>query len=295
MKHHYYTALFILFVVIVVSITTISCGDGTTEPEDTDAPVIVAGPTVIALDSSATISWTTNEPADSRVSWDTTTALSNETSNTTLTLEHEIMLTDLSPATKYLYQVTSTDEAGNSTSSEAGLSLITKHNFSTATAAGWNNFESHAYEVADTLFAFAIGLNATIPDGFNGAGWTKGRLGNVQSSVEHFEIGISIDSTDLEIRAGLSFALNAVERFEESILYARYFHDQNIAWTFPHDTTVTTNDLILLLAINYFNIADFDSSLFFVQILNPLFDADVSLPEGRGELFAEIERLKGII
>ena len=82
-----------LSLLIAAVITIFSCDDGGTDPPvetDTDAPVITSGPIVIATDSSALISWVTDEPSDSKVVWDTTSSLSNEKINTSLTTSHSV-------------------------------------------------------------------------------------------------------------------------------------------------------------------------------------------------------------
>ena len=85
----------------------------TLESSDNVAPVIVAGPFVSSLtDSEVTISWMTDEPAVSGVSL-------NDGSkyyvyrDESLSIEHEVRITGLSPATPYSYTVSSTDAAGN--------------------------------------------------------------------------------------------------------------------------------------------------------------------------------------
>ena len=171
----------------------------------------------------------------------------------------------------------------------------TKHNYRTSITEGWKLFESGEYHSADSLFTLSLPLSDLNAESFSGGGWSKGRLGDSDGAIADFTLGIIADSANIEILAGIAFAYNASERFEESIVYALDIVEKDTIWTFPHDTSVTTNDLILLLAINYFNIADFDSSLFYVQILNPSFEADISTPEGRSELFSEIERLRSYI
>ena len=303
MKHYNYSVFFNLLIVFTLSVTTISCEDGSTDPPietDTDAPVITSGPTVVALDSSALISWKTDEQSDSKVVWDTTSSLSNEKIDTSLTTFHLVELTDLSPNTLYRYKISSTDASGNEITSDDLSDFSTKHSYQSALTEGWNFFESGEYHSADSLFSLSIPLSGLNAESFNGRGWSKGRLGNSDGAIDDFISGIIIefltdDSTNIEMRAGIAFAYNAAERFEESIVYALDIVEKDTVWTFPHDTSVTTNDLLLLLAINYFNIADFDSSLFYVQILNPSFEADISIPEGRSELFSEIERLRSFI
>lgn len=67
--------------------------------------------------TTATITWTTNEPADSRVEYGSDTNYGSTVSDTNLVTSHSITLTGLSPDTTYHYRVSSRDAAGNSASS----------------------------------------------------------------------------------------------------------------------------------------------------------------------------------
>ena len=80
----------------------------------------IAPPTISGLSASsigtstATITWTTNEIADSVVHFGTDPAsITQTTSNSALVTSHSIGLGGLTPNTTYYYRVTSTDAAGN--------------------------------------------------------------------------------------------------------------------------------------------------------------------------------------
>jgi len=98
-------------------------GDGTpTPPEDTTAPIISELSAIDTTTTSTMITWVTDEPADSKVWYDTVTPLvvTNLTpmeSSSDLVLNHEIGLFSLNPSTAYYYLVSSTDAVGNTTSS----------------------------------------------------------------------------------------------------------------------------------------------------------------------------------
>ncbi len=77
--------------------------------------------------NSATITWTTNENANSTVLYSTIASnLSSSSESTTLTTSHSITLTGLSASTKYYYKVRSYDRAGNQNTS------TTTYNFTTS-------------------------------------------------------------------------------------------------------------------------------------------------------------------
>ncbi len=85
---------------------------------DTTAPVIsaIASSTEV---TTATISWTTNENANSTINYGLTADYGLATTTDIFETGHTIVLADLNPSTAYHYQVVSTDSSGNvSTSSD---------------------------------------------------------------------------------------------------------------------------------------------------------------------------------
>ncbi len=95
----------------VVNATTLT-------PPDTTAPTI-SGITLSAVTGTgATISWTTNENADTQVFYGLTSGYGSQTTlNATLGTSHTVSISGLSPGTAYHYQVRSKDAAGNTASS----------------------------------------------------------------------------------------------------------------------------------------------------------------------------------
>lgn len=154
---------------------------------------------------------------------------------------------------------------------------------------GWNYFEQNNYSSALSSFKNAILKNTILADAHNGAGWSAGKTGDTQSSLTYFQDGYNLESGNNEIKAGLSFSLNANQQFSESNNHANTI---NQSWIFEHDTTLSFNDIILLKAQNYFALGDFPSSINQVKILNPTFDCDTNTIEGIMALADEIERLK---
>jgi len=81
---------------------------------DTTPPVISSIVSSGITYSSATITWTTNEPSDSQVEYGLTTAYGNSTTlNASLVTSHSAGLTGLSASTVYHYRVKSKDTAAN--------------------------------------------------------------------------------------------------------------------------------------------------------------------------------------
>ncbi|MFA6007091.1 MAG: DUF2341 domain-containing protein [Candidatus Shapirobacteria bacterium] len=82
----------------------------------TVAPTLQSGPTTSSITTKkATISWSTDRAADSKVQYGTGSGdyYTEEPSNSTQGTAHTINLTNLSPGTNYYYRVKWTDEDGN--------------------------------------------------------------------------------------------------------------------------------------------------------------------------------------
>jgi len=93
--------------------------------EDVTPPVISEVKVTNVTETSAKITWVTNEKADSKVWYDKVTPLviassTPVVSSTDLVLNHEITLSGLTPNTTYYFIVSSTDEAGNNEISAQG-------------------------------------------------------------------------------------------------------------------------------------------------------------------------------
>ncbi|MEK7995909.1 MAG: fibronectin type III domain-containing protein, partial [Planctomycetota bacterium] len=91
---------------------TINLSTDTTPP--TLSNITATGVTL----TTATITWQTDEPANSFIQYGTGTLYGNSLLNTTFTTSHSLTLTDLIPGTLYHYRVTSADALGNSAMSE---------------------------------------------------------------------------------------------------------------------------------------------------------------------------------
>ena len=101
--------------------TTGSPASFLTATPDTTPPMItqvIASPATNG--TSATITWTTDEPSDSRVNYGTSSgSLNLNQSNAALVTSHSITLSGLSPNTTYFFQVRSADASGNAATSPA--------------------------------------------------------------------------------------------------------------------------------------------------------------------------------
>ena len=131
---------------------------------------------------SATITWDTNEPSDSRVDYGTSpSALTSSESSAALATSHSIELDGLAANTTYYYRVTSADGAANSTTDPAaaqpprsfttpaaGLTDTTAADF----AAGSPGADGYVAETADG----EVTLKPAVGEEFSGAFGLPSRL-----------------------------------------------------------------------------------------------------------------------
>ena len=93
-----------------VSVVPLNAGPDTTPP-------VISNIQVSVTDTTATVTWDTDEAADSRVDYGLTSGYGSSESSSGLVTSHSLTLTGLSPDTLHHYQVTSVDGSGNSASS----------------------------------------------------------------------------------------------------------------------------------------------------------------------------------
>jgi hypothetical protein len=97
----------------------------TATPTDSTPAIVSAVTSSGVTTTTANISWTTNEPADTKVEYGTSTSYGSITPvNPAMTLSHNVALSSLLPATTYHYRVISVDRGGNVTQS-ADFTFVT--------------------------------------------------------------------------------------------------------------------------------------------------------------------------
>ena len=86
-------------------------------PSPDITPPLISNIQVDTGATTSTITWTTDELADSQVNYGTTASYGTNSLDSTKTLSHSIFLSSLVPNTTYHYRVVSADAAGNSAAS----------------------------------------------------------------------------------------------------------------------------------------------------------------------------------
>jgi hypothetical protein len=145
----------------------------TAVPPDVTAPAIsVVDASGITM-GSATITWTTNEPASSQVEYGLTASYGSTTTvDANLVLSHSVTLSGLSPSSSYHYRAVSVDNAGNKTVSLDG-DLTTLTQFTLTGSQVVNDSGQAALQVQFTASA-PVSLRLVGPDGVQtGSGYAE--------------------------------------------------------------------------------------------------------------------------
>jgi hypothetical protein len=103
-------------------------------------PPVISNVAVVPSVTTATVTWETNEDADSLVNYGLTTALGDSEFNRPKVTSHSVLLSNLSPGTRYYFEVASTDLAGNQALDDNGGA---KYSFVTLT--GISKFPGYGY------------------------------------------------------------------------------------------------------------------------------------------------------
>ena len=177
---------------------------------------------------------------------------------------------------------------------------------------GWTLYEQGEYIDSYEWFSNSIQENKDYQDGYNGLGWTFGKMVEPDSAVQVFDIGLTkpqnprmLDIVAHDILAGLTFAHSALKHdssvvhYGDSLIWLIEQNDGEKTWVFPHDSTTNYLDVHVTLALSYYALSDFTESLEHVQAIkmalnpaSPPWLVNTNTIVGRNQLAAEIERLQ---
>jgi len=180
---------------------------------------------------------------------------------------------------------------------------------------GWILYEQGDYVGSYEWFSNSVREDENYQDGYNGLGWTFGKLVELDSAVQAFDVGLTkpqnprmLDIVAHDILAGLTFAHSALKQDSSAVAYGDsliWLLEQQIGdktWTFPHDSTTNYLDVHVTLALSYFALSDFTESLEHVQAIktalnpaSPPYVVDTTTIIGRDQLAAEIEYLQNYL
>ena len=180
---------------------------------------------------------------------------------------------------------------------------------------GWSLYEQGEYVGSYEWFSNSVREDENYQDGYNGLGWSFGKLVDPDSAVQAFDVGLTkpqnprmLDIVAHDILAGLTFAHSALKQHSSAVAYGDSLIgllEQQIGdktWTFPHDSTTNYLDVHVTLALSYFALSDFTESLEHVQAIktalnpaSPPYVVDTNTVRGRRQLAAEIEYLQNYL
>lgn len=177
---------------------------------------------------------------------------------------------------------------------------------------GWLLFEGGNYVESAEWFQSSVLEDSLYKDGYNGLGWSLGKLMMPDSGITHFLTGIPLEQSrriivniENELHAGLCFSYSALGNDTATIFYGttllRTIDDTpDPSWNFSHDTTLNHLDIRLTMAVSYYSMGDFQQSLGFIQdilgFISPgtVFDADTTTA-GQQAIAEELETLQSLL
>ena len=258
---------------LLIALAVGGCGgDDGTGPSDTTAPGISAGPTVSTVtETTAQVAWTTDEPATSQVSFGLTTTYGSAEQSATLTTEHSVLLSTLSPYTLYHFQVASTDADGNVAQSNDGQ-FTTDRSLGIYLSEGWQHLAGGNAVSARTSFQGALGKSATSAEAHLGVAWCDFVERNFEEAAAGFENALTyLTSQQLSLDAQVGLALAEAQQGDlaQAAVYAQSVLAQDAEYTFAYLPWVDYLDLHVVIARASYADADYTAAQEEVDYLNP--------------------------
>jgi tetratricopeptide (TPR) repeat protein len=180
---------------------------------------------------------------------------------------------------------------------------------------GWTLYEQGDYLGSYEWFSNSVLEDMNYQDGYNGLGWSFGKLVELDSAILAFEEGLTkpqnpriLENVSHDILAGLTFAHSALKHdssvvnYGDSLVWLLEQDADDKTWNFPHDSTTNYLDVHVMLALSYYALSDFTESLEHVQDIkaalnpaSPLWIVDTSTITGRDQLASQIEYLQNYL
>lgn len=182
------------------------------------------------------------------------------------------------------------------------------------TAYAWEQYESGDYLTSYTWFHETLITDSLYQDGYNGLGWSIGKLSDLDSSIFYLEAGLNLEqpkdvsaNVRHELWAGLTFACQADGQDSLALLYgdsllgaiSDVVNFETATWIFSHDENINHLDVGLAMATAHFNRGQFGRTLDRVQSIlleitpDSSFTADTTTVIGRQSIADQLEILRG--
>ncbi|MCK5571900.1 MAG: hypothetical protein KAJ12_04035, partial [Bacteroidetes bacterium] len=165
-------------------------------------PPVISDIAVASGRTTAEITWTTDEPATTKVEYGLTAAYGTTVESTTLVTDHSVLLTGLSENTLYHYRVTSADGIGNSSSSTDRTFITTgpptivsdEFNSPTLNTSVWT-FIDPLTDGTQSMTGSQLSITApagTVHDAWDGGNFTPRVIQNTNNT--DFDVEVKFDS-----------------------------------------------------------------------------------------------------
>ena len=170
-------------------------------------PPLISNVQVAATNTTATITWDTDEVSDSTVNYGLNSSYGSNSSDATFVTSHSLILNGLTSDTEYHYQASSTDGSSNtalssdltfttSTSGAGSPSGLISDDFNSGNLdSAWSIYDP----IGDSTFSFTgTELSISVPAGTSHDLWTSGRLApRVRQLANNtdFELEVKFNST----------------------------------------------------------------------------------------------------
>ena len=187
---------------------------------------------------------------------------------------------------------------------------------------GWVLYSEGKFTKSNEWFINAVIRDTSYKDGYNGQGWTYGKIGEIDSSIARFTVGrtkalsdttwqdeillISDPSHDpaRECTAGLALAYHAKNSHQDAVQYGlellemvkdNYYDvtQEGPAWKFSRDVKINSKHIIWTISSSYFALGKYTESLDYANRLNVVDSTfNTETVEGIQKLSIEISRLR---
>ncbi|HRX84479.1 MAG TPA: fibronectin type III domain-containing protein [Phycisphaerae bacterium] len=198
---------------------------------DTTPPVI-SGVQATAGAASAVISWTTNEPATSRVEYGLSGGYGGEVADAALATNHQMTLTGLAADTLYHYRVHSTDDAGNAatstdrtfTTAAAPASALVSDAFEgSALDTGLWTFVNPLGDADVTMTGTQVSLDIPVTDADHEIWYDANTAPRILQAVDDFDFEFEV-KFDSPLTEDLQIQGVAVEETDRDVVRAEFHH-----------------------------------------------------------------------
>ncbi len=201
------------------------------DPEDNEVPdetpPVISNVNVVPTAGGATITWTTDEPATSRIDYGLTAAYTDHLEDLTLKTDHSLMITGLTQGTEYHYQITSEDGSTNT---------------SATSDATFNTLSDNTPPVISNIVASPSGSSAVIT-------WTTD-----EAAYGRVDYGLSSTYTDFEedvvLRTDQSIQISGLDPNTE-YHYQVTSTDEVGNFSNSADLTFTTDDVTIITSDDF--------------------------------------------